>query len=239
MIDLKIKIFLLKRNLFPERMKSEETKYILGKRGIKIGKGTAFYGNVTVDCSRPCLLEIGEYCKITSGTIILTHDYSRSVLRRVYGNIVGEARKTIIGNNVFIGMNSIILMGAEIGDNVIVGAGSTVCGKIPSNVVIGGNPAKIIRTLEEHYLIRKEKYVQEAKNFVKYFYEYNKRVPSIKELDPFYSLFLERDINIVRENQISMNLGGDDANDIRDKFLASKPVYDDYKHFINDCGYKL
>ena len=57
---------------------------------------------------------------------------------------------TTIGNNVFVGMRSIILMGVEIGDNVIVGAGSVVAGKIPSNCVCAGNPAKVICTLDQH-----------------------------------------------------------------------------------------
>ena len=59
-------------------------------------------------------------------------------------------------------MHSTILMGTHIGDNVIVGAGSVVSGNIPSNVVIAGNPAKIIRTLDEHIAIRKKKSRKEA-----------------------------------------------------------------------------
>lgn len=50
-----------------------------------------------------------------------------------------------IGQNVFIGCNAIILKGAEIGDNTIVGAGSVVTGKFPSNCVIAGNPARIVK----------------------------------------------------------------------------------------------
>ena len=51
-----------------------------------------------------------------------------------------------IGNNVFLGVNAIVLMGAHIGNNSIVGAGSVVTGKFGDNSVIAGNPAKIIRT---------------------------------------------------------------------------------------------
>lgn len=53
----------------------------------------------------------------------------------------------LIEENVFIGMNSIILKGTHIGKNSIVGAGSVVHGKFPDNVIIAGNPAKIIKTL--------------------------------------------------------------------------------------------
>lgn len=50
-----------------------------------------------------------------------------------------------IGENCFVGMNSIILKGTVIGKNSIIGAGSVVCGKFPENVVIAGNPARIIK----------------------------------------------------------------------------------------------
>lgn len=56
-------------------------------QGIKIGDNTVFFDHRTnvVDTQRPWLIEIGSYCKITRGVIILAHDYSRSVLRRAVG----------------------------------------------------------------------------------------------------------------------------------------------------------
>ncbi|WP_262710533.1 acyltransferase [Dinghuibacter silviterrae] len=50
-----------------------------------------------------------------------------------------------IGDNVFIGMDSIILKGVTIGSNVVVAAGSVVARDIPDNQIWGGNPAKFIR----------------------------------------------------------------------------------------------
>ena len=153
-----LKLYFIKARMkfLPFLAKKYDMNIILESQGIQVGKGTIFYGPETmqIDRSRPYLLTIGEYCKITSGVTILTHDYSRSVLRRAYGEVIGEGRRTTIGNNVFIGMNAIILMGTQIGDNVIIGAGSVVNGTIPSNVVVAGNPAKVIRTLDEHYQIK-------------------------------------------------------------------------------------
>ncbi len=56
-------------------------------------------------------------------------------------------RDVVIGKDCFIGCNALILKGTKIGDGSVVGAGSVVCGEFPSGVVIGGNPAKIIKRL--------------------------------------------------------------------------------------------
>ena len=58
-----------------------------------------------------------------------------------------QKRRIIIGNGCFIGTNSIILKGTELGCNCVVGAGSVVGGKFPDNVVIAGNPAKIVKKI--------------------------------------------------------------------------------------------
>ena len=60
---------------------------------------------------------------------------------------LGEIGKVIIGKNVWLGNNVIILKNSEIGDNTIVAAGAVVLGKFPANVIIGGVPAKIIKNL--------------------------------------------------------------------------------------------
>tara|TARA_B110000503_G_scaffold72285_1_gene111814 strand:- start:1009 stop:1188 length:180 start_codon:yes stop_codon:yes gene_type:complete len=51
----------------------------------------------------------------------------------------------MIGNNVWIGLNSIILKGVSVGDNTIIAAGSVVTKSFGNNLVIGGNPAKILK----------------------------------------------------------------------------------------------
>lgn len=59
--------------------------------------------------------------------------------------------KVKIGSNVYIGTNSLILPGITVGDNVLIAAGSVVTHSVPSNVVIGGNPAHIICSFEDYY----------------------------------------------------------------------------------------
>ena len=59
-------------------------------------------------------------------------------------------RKVTIGDNCFIGMNTVILKGTTIGNNTIIGAGSVVVKDIPENVVAVGNPCRVLREIGEH-----------------------------------------------------------------------------------------
>lgn len=233
-------LFALKLRFCPSRISNKEFVTRLNKQGVTCGEHTKFFDitRTHLDISRPWLLEIGDYCKFAPGVTVLAHDYSRSVLRRVYGGIIAEAEKTVIGDNVFIGMNSIVLMGAKIGDNVIIGAGSVVSGTIPSNCVVAGNPAKVIRTLDEHYKIRKEKYISEAKENALAFKKKYGRFPTIKEMESFFPLYIERDRKALKANDIFTNLSGDDEEDIIEKWLSSTPQFESYEKFLEFCEEK-
>lgn len=206
---------------------------ILEMEGFDIGEGTIFYGpeSIVLDRQRPWMLKIGKYCKITRGVTILTHDYSRSVLRRAYGEILGEAAMTTIGDNVFIGVNSIILMGAHIGNNVIVGAGSVVGGKIPDNVVVAGNPAKVVRTLEDHYKRRKERTLIESRIWMESYKAKYGHYPSEKETGPFFPLFTDRNsFDYVNDHRLFCN--GDNMDEVVADFKKTKPLFGSYNEFI-------
>lgn len=235
-IKLKIYKFIVK---YFARLVSSPYFYtkILRMEGIDIGEHTIIYdpNSQTIDRERTWMLKIGDYCKIAKGCTILTHDYSRSVMRMVDGQIIGEAGMTIIGNNVFIGMHSTILMGTHIGDNVIVGAGSVVSGNVPSNVVIAGNPAKIIRTLEEHIAIRKKKSRKEAFLYYNTFCKSKGRKPTIQEMGPFFSLFLERTKEAVIQNKVNVSPNGDNSVDLLEQFLKDTPPYKSYEEFQLDA----
>ena len=146
-----------------------------------------------------------------------------------------RAGKTVIGNNVFVGMNAIILMGTKIGSNVIVGAGAVVSGNIPDNVVVAGNPARVVRTIEEHYEIRKSRCLKEAVEFANCFKDASGRWPTAKELNPFFPLFLERTEDALKENGISLMLGGDDEEEVLSGFLETSPTFSGYEEFIAYC----
>ena len=107
--------------------------------------------SVVFDANDYSLISIGDATTISSDVVFLTHDYSISKgLKMVDPNLSGRFLRPIsVGANSFIGMRTILLPGTSIGDNVIVGAGSVVKGKIPNNVVIAGNPAKILCKTDE------------------------------------------------------------------------------------------
>ena len=110
--------------------------------GVKIGKNTMISLGAKIDIHRG-EVTIGDNCLITSGVKILSHDgASRMINFDDYGK-----GKVIIGNNVFIGVNSIILKNVTIGDNCVIGAGSVISKDIPSQSLVVGNPGKIIRKL--------------------------------------------------------------------------------------------
>jgi len=127
--------------------------------GIKIGKNCRIY---SFDFgTEPWLIEIGNKVTITYGVILLTHDGSTWLINDNKGRRY-LYRRIIIGNNVFIGVNSIIMPGVRIGDNVIVAAGSVVTKSIPSGKIVGGNPAQILGDYSDYKTIVSSNYVSDV-----------------------------------------------------------------------------
>lgn len=105
--------------------------------------------------SEPYLIKIGSHCQITRGSQIFTHGGGGAVRKFISGfDCFGKVE---LGDYVYLGNCSLIMPGVKIGNNVLVAAGSVVTKSIPDNVVVGGNPAKILCSLEE-YIERNKKY---------------------------------------------------------------------------------
>lgn len=114
---------------------------------ISIGDNTRIHGTCIHAYQ---LIEIGKNCLIAANCQIFDgngHDLSfENVAARIYTS--GSSKPIRIEDNVWIGANSIILPGVTIGAGSVISANSVVTKDIPSMVVAGGNPAKIIRTYE-------------------------------------------------------------------------------------------
>ena len=96
-------------------------------------------------------IHIGENTNIGGNTKILDNDFHPlEIEARIKDDKSKIASKPIIiGKNCFIGCNSIILKGTVLGDGCVVGAGAVVCGKFESNSVIAGNPARVIKKIDQ------------------------------------------------------------------------------------------
>ena len=113
-----------------------------------ISKKQRFYSrgmNSLVDTLVPDFVEIGENFVSAPGSIILAHDASTI---RHCDKI--RIEMTIIKDNVFLGANAVILPGVTIGKNSIVGAGAIVTKDVPDGVIVAGNPARVISTVDDY-----------------------------------------------------------------------------------------
>ena len=122
-------------------------------RGVRFDDHqTVFIGpGVYLDGILPQNIRIGKGVIITSGVHILTHYISTKELSKDTGEhfnfVSGEV---IIGDYVFIGLNTVIARPVAIKSNVIIGANSVVTKDFGNDLIIGGNPAQIIRTIGSH-----------------------------------------------------------------------------------------
>lgn len=117
------------------------------KKGITIGDRCHIYSNLptTRDCF---LLSIGNDVTISGGCVFLLHDSSIGQL--TYGKYTDLLGRIIVGNKCFIGHSSILLPGIELADGIVVGAGSVVTKSFKEkNIIIAGNPAKIIGQIDD------------------------------------------------------------------------------------------
>lgn len=152
----KIKYYIFR---FRDRMiRTPEKRAELYKSKVNIGEGCRIYSRVDFS-SEPYLIKIGNNVMITSMVNFLTHDggmgkcYTMGLSNKPYSKF----GKIVVGDNVFIGIKTIIMPGVTIGNNCIIGAGSVVTKDIPSNTVAAGVPAKVISSIEEYYEKNKHK----------------------------------------------------------------------------------
>ena len=224
----------IRKLIYKEKADSDAFIDYLRKKGVRIGSDCTFYAPTknTIDVQKPYLLEIGNAVKITSGVIILTHDYAWSVLKGKFGNGLGSSAKVKIGNNVFIGVNAIILKGVTIGDNVVIGAGSVVTRDVPSDSVVVGSPAKVIMGIDDFYKKRLEEQLEEAKALVREYRLVYKKNPNKSELKEYYWLFSEENDDLDTSWEKTLHLVGNYNKSIS-AFKKNKKLYPNFEDFLD------
>ena len=116
--------------------------------GYNLAVGKNFYcnHNVTVlDCN---LVKIGDNCLVAPNAVISAASHPLAAARRAAGE--EYTAPVTVGHNCWIGANSTINAGVNIGDNVVIGAGAVVTKDVPDSVVVAGVPARIIRRLDDN-----------------------------------------------------------------------------------------
>lgn len=111
--------------------------------GSNIEAGNNFYANFGCTLLDVAAIKFGDDVQLGPGVHIYTATHPIDPEIRKSGVEYGLA--ITIGNNVWIGGNAVICPGVSIGDNSVIAAGSVVTKDVPANVVVGGNPAGIIK----------------------------------------------------------------------------------------------
>lgn len=123
--------------------------YSMGQRPeLTIGNRVSLnYGNIISVASS---VRIGDDTLIAGRVTIFDNtSHPTSPAKRLMKVRIDQAdtAPVVIGANVWIGIGAIILRGVEIGDNSIVAAGAVVTRSVPPNVIVAGNPARVVREL--------------------------------------------------------------------------------------------
>lgn len=126
---------------------SKRNAYInsLIQKGMVVGKNVSFVDTCFLDSAHCFLITIEDNCTFAPSVTILAHDASTKIH-------LGYTKlgKVTIKENTFIGHSAMIMPGVTIGRNVIVAAGSIVTKDVPDGVVVAGNPAKFLITVDEY-----------------------------------------------------------------------------------------
>jgi acetyltransferase-like isoleucine patch superfamily enzyme len=144
----------LKRLLFKNKKSKKEYSW---KERYEVGRGT--YGEPEIrDWGEPTTLKVGCFCSISSGvTIFLGGNHRVDWITTYPFSVFWESAKqidghpaskgdVIIGHDVWIGANAVILSGVHIGNGAVIGTAAVVTHNVPPYTIVAGNPARIIRT---------------------------------------------------------------------------------------------
>ncbi len=128
---------------------------LLRAQGVRF-EGMPVFVSSDVRIDRSALVTLCDRCVISSGVMILTHDFSLDRYSEEHGLIERDREFYMtapvrVGAYSFIGMQAMILPGVTVGPGAIVGARSLVTKDVPSGMVVGGVPARPIKSVSDAY----------------------------------------------------------------------------------------
>lgn len=123
----------------------------------------------------------------------------------------------------------------EIGDNVIVAAGSTVVNSLPSNTVCAGSPAKVIKSLDSYYQKRKEDFVADAKKNARYLWKRTGKLPSMEDMRNFIVLFMPRTPENIQQYVLRQHRVGGSPEKYAEILQKTEQMYPDFPAFLLDA----
>ena len=230
-----------KRLLYHHRYSSDAYLNHLRRGGARIDKTVQIVmpETVFIDATAPYMIDMGKNVFIAGGVTILTHDACWMVLKAEDGMIRGHVAPVKIGNNVFIGMNSTILCGVRICDNVIISANSLVASSINEPGVYAGNPARLAVPLEQYSGIREARQLREAYQVASCWFSSFKTKPPKEIFSDYFWLFEPRKTEELPERFLfQMRLCGN-FEKTKKEFLSSEPEFSDYDEFWDWCMEKI
>ena len=115
---------------------------LIAKNGGCIEIGHDVFMNTNVSITALSRVEIGDRTRIANNVVIVDHDHD--YMHGYRGYITAPV---IIGSDVWIGANAVILKGTSIGDGAVIAAGAVVAKSVPKGAVVGGVPAKVLKEL--------------------------------------------------------------------------------------------
>lgn len=157
------------------------TRYYV-KKGMKVGKNFNRQTGTRLDPSNCWLIEIGDDVIMGNKVQLIAHDFSI-----MHHTGYAHFGRISIGDRVFIGANSTILMNVHIGNDVIIGAGSLVNKDIPDGCVAAGVPAKVICTTAE-YIEKQNKLMARAPLYEKKDTYYSGKMTKQKQQEILHAL---------------------------------------------------
>jgi maltose O-acetyltransferase len=144
-IGMKFRRFLCKRIFL------YSGKNINVERGARFGSGLKIeigdYSGIGINANIPNDTKIGDYVMMGPNCYILHHNHRfDDILKPMMFQGMGESKRTIIGNDIWIGRDVLVMPGCKISDHSIIAGGCVLTKDFPKWSVVGGNPSRLLKT---------------------------------------------------------------------------------------------